>query len=161
MAGARPADSWHLPWTGSCRCGRVSLRITKSPWLIGACHCTGCQKMSASAFSLTVSVPGDGFATSGLEPVIGGLHGEERHHFCPWCMNWMFTRVDATDEFVNVRASMLDDHRWVVPYAEFWTSEKLPWASTSARASFATEPPDEAFAGLLEGFARDGARPQR
>lgn len=61
------------------------LRITTPHLLVGACHCTGCQKMSASAFSLTVSVPGEGFSTSGLAPESGGLHGAERQHFGPWC----------------------------------------------------------------------------
>ena len=159
MAADKGHDSWRLPWTGSCRCGRVTLRITKPPLLTGVCHCTGCQKMSASAFSLSIAVPGDAFSTSGLEPEIGGLRGKERHHFCPWCKSWMFTRVEYMDGFVNVRASMLDDHHWVVPFAEFWTSEKLPWASTPAKASFATDPPDDSFAGLLAAFAREGARP--
>lgn len=73
--------------------------------------------MSASAFSLSIAVPGDAFSVSGLEPEIGGLHGKERHHFCPWCKSWMFTRVEYMDGFVNVRASVLDEHHWVVPYA--------------------------------------------
>ncbi|WP_336972843.1 hypothetical protein [Sphingobium aromaticiconvertens] len=29
--------------------------------------------------------PVDGFAVTQDEPVIGGLHGEIRHHFCPHC----------------------------------------------------------------------------
>jgi len=161
MAQGKAPDDWHLPWNGSCRCGRVTLSITRPPLLVGVCHCSGCQKMSASAFSLTVSVPGDGFSTSGLEPEIGGLHGKEQHSFCPWCKSWMFTRMAGMDQFVNVRASMLDDHAWVVPYVEFWTSEKLPWASTPARVSFATEPPEAAFGQLLEAFAREGARPAK
>ena len=161
MAGGDGSDDWRLPWTGACRGGRVTLRIAKPPLLVGACHCSGCQKMSASAFSLTVAVPGDGFSTAGLEPEIGGLHGKEQHHFCPWCKTWMFTRMAGMAQFVNVRATMLDDHAWVVPYVEFWTSEKLPWASTPAKASFATLPPDAAFAGLLEAFAREGARPAK
>lgn len=55
---------WQLPWTGGCRCGRVRIRITAPPMLTTACHCTDCQRMSAS------------------------------------------------DHFVNVRPTMLDDARW-------------------------------------------------
>ena len=54
-------DDWKLPWEGGCRCGEVRIRVTAPPILTGACHCTGCQKMTASAFSLTVTVPADGF----------------------------------------------------------------------------------------------------
>ena len=49
-----------LPATGSCRCGRIQIRLTKPPIVTAACHCRGCQKMSASAFSLTAIVPADG-----------------------------------------------------------------------------------------------------
>ena len=150
---------WKLPWHGACRCGRVSLQITKPPLLTMACHCRGCQKMSASAFSLTVTVPSDGFSSSGLEPEIGGLHGAARHHFCPWCKSWIFTRMDGMDGFVNVRATMLDDPLWFVPYVEFSTAEKLPWAQTGATVGFETQPAIEAFAGLVEAFGREGARP--
>jgi hypothetical protein len=42
---------------GGCRCGRVRLKITKRPLLTMACHCTGCQRMSSSAFSLSAAIP--------------------------------------------------------------------------------------------------------
>lgn len=71
------SEDWRSPWQGSCRCDRVSLRITKAPLLVGVCHCSGFQKMSASAFSLSMAVPGEGFSTAGLEPEIGGLLNAE------------------------------------------------------------------------------------
>jgi hypothetical protein len=155
-------DGWNLPWEGGCRCGRVRIRVTKPPLLTGACHCTGCQTMSASAFSLTVTVPSDGFEVIAGEPVIGGLHGPEaHHHHCPHCLSWMFTKAEGMDWFVNVRPSMLDEHRWFVPFAEFWTCEKLPWASTPARHSYETVPELAAFGPLIEAFAQEGVRPGR
>ena len=81
-----------LPWTGGCRCGEVRIKVTAPPLLTMACHCTGCQTMSASAFSLSVSLPSDGFEVIAGEPVLGGLRGEHRHYFCPACKSWMFTR---------------------------------------------------------------------
>ena len=70
-------DEWKLPWEGGCRCGAVRIRVTKPPLLAMACHCTGCQRMSASAFSLTLTLPADGFAVTRGEPVIGGLQGDD------------------------------------------------------------------------------------
>jgi hypothetical protein len=86
--------------------------------------------MTASAFSLSVAVRADGFSVTRGEPVIGGLHGETHHYFCPRCMSWMFTRTEGFDWLVNVRATMLDDPSWFIPFIETWTSEKLPWATT-------------------------------
>ena len=100
-----------LPLLGRCRCDETQLRISAPPILTMACHCKGCQRMSASAFSLTAAIPAAGFEVSRGEPVPGGLRNPElRHFFCPACMSWMFTRF--LPEFVNVRVTMLDDVSW-------------------------------------------------
>ena len=153
-------DEWKLPWEGGCRCGEVRFRVTRPPLLASACHCTGCQAMSASAFSLSLGLPADGFEVTQGEPEIGGLHGAEiHHHHCPRCKSWMFTRVEGLDWFVNLRPSLLDDHGWFVPFAEFWTREKLPWASTPARHSFDGVPGLDGFEPLVKAYAAEGARP--
>jgi hypothetical protein len=153
-------DDWKLPWDGGCRCAAVRIRVTKPPLLTGACHCAGCQTMSASAYSLTVTVPADGFEVTRGEPVLGGLKGPVSHHYhCPDCMSWMFTRAEGFDWFVNLRPSMLDDHGRFEPYAEFWTREKLPWATTPSKHSFETIPEMSVFEDLTKGFAAEGARP--
>jgi hypothetical protein len=59
-----------LPLEGGCRCGRVRLRITALPLLTMACHCTGCQRMTAGAFSLSVAIPAAGFSVTEGEPAI-------------------------------------------------------------------------------------------
>ena len=145
---------WKLPWRGGCRCGQTRFAISAPPLLTMACHCTGCQRMTASAYSLSVAIPTDGFAVTDGEPVIGGLHGATRHYFCPHCMSWMFTRPEGMDFFVNVRATMLDDVSWFTPYVETWTREKLPWAATSAPRSYETLPAMEDYDEILGSFAQ-------
>lgn len=144
---------------GGCRCGAVRLRITARPLLTMACHCTGCQKMSSSAYSLSAAIPSHAFQVIQGEPVIGGLHGAPKHYFCGHCMTWMFTRPDGIDFFVNLRPTMLDDPSWFVPYMETWTSEKLPWATTPAVRSFAALPPDDAYGEMIAGYAATWAAP--
>lgn len=142
-----------LPLDGSCRCGRTGIRLSKAPICTAACHCPGCQKMSASAFSLTAMVPADGFAVTRGEPVIGGMHAPElRHHFCPHCMSWMFTKPTGMD-FVNVRPTMFDDHAWFRPYMETYASTRLPFAETGAVKSYATFPAMEEIGELVRGYA--------
>jgi hypothetical protein len=148
-----------LPWDGACRCGQVRVRITALPILSMACHCTGCQRMTGSAFSLSVAIPSTGVAVTQGEPVIGGLHGATHHLFCPHCMSWMFTRPEGMDWFVNVRTTLLDHPGGLPPFIETFTSEKLPWASTPAAHSFETFPPFERYEGLIAAYAaqRQGA----
>lgn len=141
-----------LPVEGGCRCGQVRFRVSAAPLITAACHCTGCQHMSSSAYSLTATVLTDAFAVLQGEPVIGGLHGETRHYFCPHCMSWMFTQADAIAGFTNVRSSLLDDPRWSEPFVETFTAEKLPWATTPAVHSYETFPSLEEFGGLMRAY---------
>ncbi|MEW6639692.1 MAG: GFA family protein [Pseudomonadota bacterium] len=134
---------------GGCRCGRLRFSVTGVPMMTMACHCTGCQRMTASAFSLSALYPSAAFAVTAGEPVIGGLHGPARHFFCAYCMSWVFTRPEGMDDFVNVRATMLDDARSYRPFIETYTCEKLPWATTPATHSFDKFPPMEQFPALL------------
>jgi hypothetical protein len=150
---------WKLPWSAACRCERVRMRITAPPIVTMACHCLGCQRMTASAFSLSVLVPASGFEVVLGETVIGGLGGATRHFHCAHCKSWLFTRPDGMDGFVNVRATMLDDHGWFAPFVETCTAEALPWARTGAAHSFPNIPPPEAFGPIAAEFAQVGARP--
>lgn len=152
-------NEWRLPWDGGCRCNEVRIRVTAPPLVTMACHCTGCQRMSASAFSLSVLLLADSFTVTAGEPVIGGLHGPTRHFFCPRCKSWMFTRPEGMDHLVNLRPSMLDEHAWFVPFIETFTGEKLPWATTAAAHSFEAFPDPGQYPALLEEFAARGARP--
>lgn len=147
-----------LPLDGGCRCGKVRFRISAPPLITAVCHCLGCQRMTAGAFSTTVMVPADGFAVTAGEPVIGGLHGEQsHHHHCDWCKSWLFTTFAMP--FVNVRATMLDDVSWFAPYIESYTSEALPWAKTGAARSFPQFPSREEYGPLMAEYAERGARP--
>lgn len=110
--------------------------------------------MSASAYSLSAMFPSGGFVVTKGEPVIGGLHGEHRHFFCPHCMSWVFTRPHGLDQFVNVRPTMFDDAAWFVPFIETYTSEKLTWAATPARHSFENFPAMTDYAVLVANYAK-------
>ena len=155
-----PNADWKLPWEGGCRCGKVRLRVTLPPLFTGACHCTGCQRMSSSAYSLTVAIPTQGFHVLSGETVVGGLHGGTRHMFCAHCLSWMFTHPEGVDAFVNLRPTMLDDPSWFVPFVETYTSEALPWARTPAVHTYPRFPDMSEYDGLLRDFAERGARPK-
>jgi hypothetical protein len=144
---------------GGCRCGRVRFRVSAPPLLTTACHCTGCQRMTASAFCLSAVIPAEAFQVTAGEPVIGGLHGPDAHHyFCPHCMSWLFTRAEGMDWFVNVRSTLLDEPRWQTPFVETYTSEKLPWVETPAVHSFPRFPDFDDYGRLVEAYqAQAGA----
>lgn len=135
------------------------MRVSAPPVVTMACHCAGCQRMSASAFSLSILVPAAGFEIVTGEPVIGGLHGASRHYHCPRCKSWLFTRPEGMDDLVNLRASILDDHAWYVPFVETCTDEGYAWAKTGAAHSFPNMPEPSAFGPIVADFAARGPRP--
>ncbi|MGH6956735.1 MAG: GFA family protein [Caulobacteraceae bacterium] len=153
------ANDWKLPWEGGCRCGAVRFRVTAPPLLTGACHCAGCQRMTAGAYSLSVGLDTSAFEVTKGAPVLGGLRAEPKHHHCPDCKSWLFTRPSDAPTFVNLRATMLDDHAWFRPFVEFHRREGFPWAATGARHSFETVPEAGAFGALIREFAAEGVRP--
>lgn len=143
-----------LGWIGGgCRCSQVRIAVSGPPLVTMACHCTGCQRMTGSAFSLSSLYPADRFALVEGETVPGGLKGGTRHHFCPACLSWLYTVPEGLDAFVNVRATMLDDARDFVPFVEVWTRERLPWAVTGAAHAFETVPASDDFGRLIEAYA--------
>ena len=145
--------SAQLPVEGGCICGQCRMRISAPPIITMACHCTGCQKLSASAFSLTAMIPNDGFEVTKGEPAIGALHGSSKYFYCPNCLNWLFTRPAGMDAFVNVRPTMFDVPAWSTPFIESFVSEKLPWADTSAKYSFDRFPPPDQYDKLVAEYA--------
>ncbi|MGE0846128.1 MAG: GFA family protein [Flavobacteriaceae bacterium] len=152
FSGPFPLTMPPLPWDGGCRCGETRIRVTLPPILTMACHCAGCQSMTAAPYSLTMGIPADGFAVTKGETVIGGMREDPKHHFCPVCMSWMFSRPDAVPHLIFLRPTMLDEHHWVAPFVECCTSERMPWAVTPARHSYEQFPPMEDYPGLIEAF---------
>jgi hypothetical protein len=151
---------WKLPWEGGCRCGAVRFRISAPPLMSAVCHCRGCQQMTGSAFTTTLFVPDEGFALIDGEVVPGGTGSPGvRHQHCDRCKSWVFTVAEPSMGFTNVRATLLDDAGWFVPFIETQTAEKLPWVSTPAVHSYDRFPAPPEFPGLIAEHAERGARP--
>jgi hypothetical protein len=103
----RTMSDTDFPCVGHCRCGALRIEIAAPPVLTAACHCRGCQRMSASAFSLTAMVPAEAFKVLEGELVKGGIHGPNLDHYCcANCKSWVFTRIVGFDAFVNVRPTI-------------------------------------------------------
>jgi len=143
---------------GGCRCGKVRFEARGEPLLTLACHCTGCQHMTASAFSLSEGYPADAFRVTAGEIVIGGIHGPSRHYHCDYCKSWLYTEPEGVESFVNVRSTMFDEPRSERPFVEVFTNEALPWVRTGAAHSYQKLPAMDEWPALIGAFAeRDRA----
>jgi hypothetical protein len=119
-----------LPLTGGCQCGAVRYEIDAEPLTVIACHCTECQKQSASAFGMTVPV---------LRAALRIVKGEPKHWsriaesgnelgamFCPTCGVRLY-HEPANKALLNVKAGTLDDRSWAQPVGHIWADMAQPW----------------------------------
>jgi hypothetical protein len=139
---------------GHCRCGQARFTVAGAPLITMACHCTGCRRMTGSAFSLSSLYSADAFALVAGDPVLGGLRAQARHYFCPACMSWLYTRPAGMDAFVNVRATLLGDAAAYRPFIETYTARRCPGPRPAPSTATPASPRRRISPALLAAFAR-------
>lgn len=149
-----------FPVTGGCACGAVRYVLKGSPLGVYSCHCTECQSLTGSAFSLAMSVLRTDFEiTKGelstwVRTADSGAQIPQR--FCPTCGVRVFTEPPGGPQSVTVRPGTLDDTRWVRPVAAFWTKSAQSWTALPADTlTYETQPTD--FAPVMKAW-RDWIR---
>ena len=137
-----------LPQTGGCQCGALRYEITQAPQMVYACHCTDCQRMTSSAFSMALVLPADAFQLVRGEPRVVQRTADSgrvtTRWLCPECGSWISAgpRPGSTVPR-NVRAGTLDDTSWLRPTVHLWTRSKQPWiAIPESDQIFETQPAD-------------------
>ncbi len=160
MFGLGAKDEWALPLKGACRCGRISYKVTAAPKFIFACHCSDCQQLTSSAFSMGMAVDESAFDLEGTPHVWvkkADSGKQSRQFTCPDCAGWTHTIAEAHPGIVVVRPITLSEHQWVRPIAQVFTRSALPWALLPVQFSFEQAFPDPAP--LEQAFAAGGIRP--
>ena len=123
-----------LPLTGGCHCGTLRYKISAAPLLTYTCHCTDCQRITGTAFSLAIIVPEGAFHLTAGEPrPVERIAASGRVNvrlLCPDCGCWIsgIARPGNAGEPVRrVRAGTLEDRSWLRPTAHFFIRSKQPW----------------------------------
>jgi hypothetical protein len=134
-----------LPQTGGCLCGKIRYEISDVPQLIYTCHCTDCQRLTGSAFSIAIAVSDRAFHLMGVEPRL--LHATadsgrvKTRWVCPECGCWICGASSSDEGLRRVRSGTLDDTSWLRPTVHFWTRSKQPWiALPEGDQIFETQP---------------------
>jgi hypothetical protein len=139
--------------TGQCLCGYIKYEATVDENLVVICHCTSCQRNSATAFGFVVGTTEDAFSL-----VTGSLSSYESEAdsgtmrsrtFCPKCGTRIYAKsVGQTTEgsigFVGLRAGSVDQRDKLVPRFQVWCRSAQPWALIDSLPQFEKQPtPDE------------------
>lgn len=120
------------PIEGSCQCGQVTYTLHEAPLKVFACHCTECQKLSTSPFSITAVV-----ASNAIE-FEGKLHEWSRDadsgnknnaKFCPDCGNriYHYNPDDSATVKLKLKPVNIANDNIFEPSAHIWVSEKQNW----------------------------------
>jgi hypothetical protein len=141
----------NFPQTGGCQCGALRYEIREAPWLTYICHCTDCQRITSSAFSMAIVVSDSAFRVTAGEPRLVQRTADSGRvsirWLCPECGSWICGNPGpgstSADAVRRVRAGTLDDTSWLRPTVHFWTRSKQPWIVLPEGSQiFATQPTD-------------------
>jgi hypothetical protein len=144
-------DSISLPMRGGCHCGAVRYDIAQAPLLVYACHCTDCQRITGSAFSIGIVVPDAAFRLTGRAPRTAPHHVADSGRIkarwvCPDCGTWLFgdprPGTPHPGQIRIVRGGTLDDASWLRPTMHYWTRSKQSWVVLSDDAVLFDTQPD-------------------
>ena len=133
--------------TGGCQCGAVRYRSDGEPGGLYACHCRECQKLSVSAFSLSLLVPRSGFhliegtPKSWTRPTASGQRLD--CYFCPHCGSRVWHDAPHEPWTITIKAGSLDEPVDLGEAIHIWTSRRLPGVMIPADTEQWPEEPGE------------------
>ena len=95
---------------GACHCGKLRFEAEVDPEKVGVCHCTDCQTLGGSAFTLFAQVPKDKFWLHG-EPRIYVKTAESGNRraqaFCPDCGTRLYASAEKDPPVFNLRVGTI------------------------------------------------------
>jgi len=117
---------------GSCHCGFIKYEAEVDPEKILICHCTDCQRLSASAFRTVASVDDTSFKLISGKPKIyvkiGDSGNKREQAFCPECGSGLYsTSVGDGPKVYNIRLGTATQRDQLVPKRQIWASSALSW----------------------------------
>ncbi len=117
--------------SGGCLCGAVRYESTGEVKGTSVCHCTHCQRVSGSAFSVNVLVPRAGVTYSGdrLASYTDTAESGRKlaRKFCGNCGSSIASEPEGMPNATVLKAGTLDDRSWLKPCTHIWTSSCQPW----------------------------------
>jgi hypothetical protein len=122
--------------TGRCQCGEVGYESVGEAVALFVCHCRECQRQSASAFGMSLIVPGTGLRVISGAPGFWSRDtdsgGRIRSAFCANCGSRLWDEPDPDTRVI--KAGSLDEPVDISTAIHIWTCRALPGTTIPAGA---------------------------
>ena len=120
-----------IMYTGRCSCRSIIYTILNKPFFTHACHCSLCQKYTASAFVVHSPIEMFNFILNEgqLEPTPGpsGSGGGHTVMRCKVCGDQIYSIIFNNPNIAVVKTTTLDEAERFPPQAHVYVKYKLPW----------------------------------
>lgn len=117
---------------GGCHCGDITYEAEIDPENVRICHCTDCQRLSGTAFRVSVGTPEENFTLLSGAPKtyvkIGESGARRAQVFCPECGSQIYaTSADDGPKVLNLRTGTIDQRDRLKPRAQIWKRSAQSW----------------------------------
>ena len=121
---------------GSCHCGTIRYEAVVDPDRTAICHCTDCQKLTGSAYRVSVPAEGGSFRLIQGEPSVyvkvGDSGSKRAQAFCPNCGSPLYTYDADNPTGFGLRVGCIDERASLVPKRQKWCRSALRWTESLA-----------------------------
>ena len=116
---------------GRCHCGYLTYEAEIGPETVGVCHCTDCQSLTGSAFSVFVPAASESFRILTGQPkfyVKTAESGTKRAQaFCPECGSRVYAAAATDPQTFNIRVGTVVQRAQMRPKKQVWCRSALSW----------------------------------
>jgi hypothetical protein len=121
---------------GSCHCKSIQYEAVVDPERTAICHCTDCQKLTGSAYRVSVPANDGSFRLVSGEPCIyikvGDAGSRRAQAFCPNCGSPLYTFDADRPKIYGLRVGCIEERATLVPKNQKWCRSALKWTENLA-----------------------------
>ena len=122
-------------YNGKCSCGQVHYTLKNDPIFTHACHCTLCQRYTASAFIVHSLMETTNFTLikGALSETVGPSGSGKGHVIkrCPNCGDQIYSHFMGLNNLLVLKTTTLSNANELPPQAHVFLDSKLEWLKLS------------------------------
>jgi len=118
----------------SCHCGSVRYEADVDPQGTGICHCKDCQKLTGSAYRISVPAKEGSLTLLAGQPSVyikvGDSGARRAQAFCSTCGSPLYTCDVDNPRTFGLRVGCIDEREVLIPRKQKWCQSALTWTQS-------------------------------